>query len=409
MRSTLLFVVAIAAKARYAAPPPQRDASGAYPVPRWAPSWRVNDSTIVMPCNDSGYFDTQLTKNFAVVSFDWSNAKALWANGQPMDCEERLIDQVRLTKAANPATKVWVYRNLVKALPWYTTVWTKLAAPAFDGWFLKFSGANNYHVPPCDDNYDPPLCSAHYHDIGQTPGHPRGDGDCVEKCNCGGVPCGEYLWDHRNTSLRTYILNEVVLGLNGLQNENVSGFFFDDGWSDSPAPILPWEPKQGFCDHSPIGGATEEDFFCTADMGLVQADTTAITAAFRETFSLVQQAVIGAGAFAWQYMRTTTAPVGANESTCAAWVRDWRDAATSAYVLTQNTPAHQKPRPEKTNPNPNPTPPKPYQNRYMQEWSNPQTRPLPSVESDLAAFLLVRGPYAWIGYSACATAPALGG
>jgi hypothetical protein len=35
----------------------------------------------------------------------------LWANAQPMDCEERLIEQVRLTKAANPATKVWVYRS----------------------------------------------------------------------------------------------------------------------------------------------------------------------------------------------------------------------------------------------------------------------------------------------------------
>ena len=261
------------------------------------------------------------------------------------------------------------FSDLVKALPWYTAVWTKLADPAFDGWFLKFSGANNYHVPACDSNYDPPLCSHHYHDNDQTPGHPRGDGDCAAPCDCGGVPCGEYLWDHRNASLRTYILNEVVLGLNGLQNENVSGVYFDDGWTDSPAQVLPWEPKEGFCDHSPIGGPTEENFYCTADMGLEQADTTAITAAYRETWGLVQQAVIGAGAFAWQYLRQTTAPVGANESTCTAWVRDWRDAASGAY---------------------------------MQEWSNPTKRPLPSVESDLAAFLLVRGPYAWIGYGACA-------
>ena len=66
MRSAA-FLFALAAESRYVAPPPQRDAAGAYPLPRWAPRWRANDSTIVMPCNDSGYFDTQLTKQFGVV------------------------------------------------------------------------------------------------------------------------------------------------------------------------------------------------------------------------------------------------------------------------------------------------------------------------------------------------------
>jgi hypothetical protein len=31
-----------------------------------------------------------------------------------MDCEERLVTQAKATKAANPATKVFTYRNLVK-------------------------------------------------------------------------------------------------------------------------------------------------------------------------------------------------------------------------------------------------------------------------------------------------------
>jgi hypothetical protein len=141
-----------------------------------------------------------------------------------MDCEERLLTQAAMVKAASPDTKVFVYRNIVKALPWYTSVWTKLADPQFAGWFLRFSGANNYHVPQCDDTYSPPLCSDLYHDQDQTPRHPRGDGSCVDLCDCGGVPCGEYLWDHRNASLRSYLINEFVLGATGLQNENVSGF-----------------------------------------------------------------------------------------------------------------------------------------------------------------------------------------
>ncbi len=43
-----------------------------------------------------------------------SNDKKDWALARPMDCEERLVTQAKATKAANPATKVFTYRNLVK-------------------------------------------------------------------------------------------------------------------------------------------------------------------------------------------------------------------------------------------------------------------------------------------------------
>jgi hypothetical protein len=49
-----------------------------------------------------------------------------------MDCEERLLSQAAMVKAVNPDTKVFVYRNLVKALPWYTNVWTKYCTPISD-------------------------------------------------------------------------------------------------------------------------------------------------------------------------------------------------------------------------------------------------------------------------------------
>jgi hypothetical protein len=122
--------------------------------------------------------------------------------------------------------RVFVYRNLVKALPWFTQVREKIQVPrhvsswctefscgrphplcvcvfvcgrptrqkdpAYAGWFLKFSGTGNYHVPDCDANYSPPRCSDFYHDQDQTPEHPHGDGSCVKPCDCGeGVPCGE--------------------------------------------------------------------------------------------------------------------------------------------------------------------------------------------------------------------------
>lgn len=92
-----------------------------------------------------------------------------------MDSEELLLDQAKRRKAAIcpascaypagcpdkaacPQAKTWVYRNFVKALPWYTSVREKLTNPAYAGFFLKFNPSNStpYAVPPCDSNYSPP-------------------------------------------------------------------------------------------------------------------------------------------------------------------------------------------------------------------------------------------------------------
>lgn len=118
---------------------------------------------IVQPCNNSGWYDPEFIGQFGIVDFDWSNAKQLWANQKPMDCEERLVTQASDVKAVSPSSRIFVYRNLVKALPWFTSVREKISDPAYSGWFLKFSGSGNYHVPACDNNYDPPLCSEYYH------------------------------------------------------------------------------------------------------------------------------------------------------------------------------------------------------------------------------------------------------
>ena len=54
---------------------------------------------------------------WGVVDFDWSNGKGAWTKQHPMDCEERLVAQAELVKSVNPSAHVFVYRNLVKALP----------------------------------------------------------------------------------------------------------------------------------------------------------------------------------------------------------------------------------------------------------------------------------------------------
>jgi hypothetical protein len=53
---------------------------------------------------------------FVLIVRAGSNAKGAWTKQHPMDCEERLVEQASLVKGANKDAKVWVYRNLVKAL-----------------------------------------------------------------------------------------------------------------------------------------------------------------------------------------------------------------------------------------------------------------------------------------------------
>jgi hypothetical protein len=87
------------------------------------------NNRIVQPCNMTGFLNASLFSQFGVVSIDWSNAKELWVE-PPMSCEERLVEQAALLKAARPGVRVMGYRNIVKALPWFSSVREKMDDPA---------------------------------------------------------------------------------------------------------------------------------------------------------------------------------------------------------------------------------------------------------------------------------------
>ena len=206
--------------------------------PPCAPTYNLTLSSLTMQCNGSGWSSPTRGAQFGVVSYDWSNAKAAWAASKPMDCEERLAHQAKLTKDANPASKVFVYRNVVKALPWFSSVRKILNDPAFAGFFLRFDPTRkgSYHVPNCAAE-NASKCSLFYHDQEQTPevptkANPHPDGSCADGvCDCGMMPCGEYLFDHRNgTQLREWIINEHILSMTGLGSSSIDGFFIDDYW-----------------------------------------------------------------------------------------------------------------------------------------------------------------------------------
>lgn len=106
-------------------------------VPDRPPTYQMNRSTIIMPCNETGFTDPASTRGWGVVDFDWSNAKEIWAKSKPMNDEELLFKQVQMTTSATAHATVWVYRCSVYAYPWYTSVRTILDDPAYSDWFIK--------------------------------------------------------------------------------------------------------------------------------------------------------------------------------------------------------------------------------------------------------------------------------
>jgi hypothetical protein len=94
-----------------------------------------------------------------------------------MDAEESMLRNVQAIKDIDPTTITWVYRNGVKALPWFTTVREKMMDPKYWGFFMPKSGCNpSVGVYTCGTTATANL----YHDFHQTPNREQGmpSGDC---------------------------------------------------------------------------------------------------------------------------------------------------------------------------------------------------------------------------------------
>jgi hypothetical protein len=103
-------------------------------LPAWEPTWDMRRSTFLYACNGSGMYNVSHAAQFGIVSYDWSNGKQLWANAKPMDSEQLLTKSAEAVHAVDPgipgqAPRVWVYRNTIKALNWYSSVREKLDDP----------------------------------------------------------------------------------------------------------------------------------------------------------------------------------------------------------------------------------------------------------------------------------------
>lgn len=348
-------------------------------LPLFAPTYNMQQSTLAMVCNYTGM--TNMSGDigrFGIIDYDWNNGKGDWVITHPMTAEEQLVQQAIQrkhvmcpeacplpdgcpTKDACPQAKTWVYRNTVKALPWFTSVREKLDDPQYSGWFLKFNPKNHtYNVPQCDDNYSPAKCSDFYHDQGHTPGFPTAPvsyGICEAPCDCGDGPCGEYLFDHRNASLTKWLVEDYIAGAStGLANPNIDGFFLDDRWGK--------------------GGPTEIVRSSIQDMGLSPSEVDDIMVGWQNNMKQINAKILNSNAFNWQMFDEnsgTAASAPFKKEECTDYMR-------STACKTDSKLQHRS-----------------LFYGFTDFAKNKSV--LPYFEQDLAAFLLIRGPYAWLGYS----------
>ena len=336
----------------------------------WPQTWALNASTIIMACNASGDLDPAATGNFSIVDVDWSSGKAVWAKQRPMQADASLVRQALAVAAAVPGRRVFTYRNAIMALPWFSDARAKLTDPAYAAWFVPFGAptvnSTAWHVPPCDTNYNPPLCSRLYHGQVQTPSYP---GLCAAPaCDCGGVPCGEYAFDFRaaNTSVRNQTLvqwyvEDYIFGPTALGHAGIDGLYVDDFWG--------------------AAGPSEMDPHAVLDMGLSAGDVADMAAAYRWVLAQAGAAVAERGKWMWSEFLNNDPFQKANGGCPQPWVARATCAADLRQLCNSSSPAQARTL------------------LYGFTPGCPSLDPshLASPEHDIASFQLVRGPFAFLG------------
>ena len=336
---------------------------GRWRLPTWEATYSMAASTVVMPCNYSGYHDVATVKDFGWVQYDWSDNKDTWVQGKPMDCEAVQTEQARRLQAAAPGAKVGLYQSGPKALPWFPEVREKLDDPTYSAWFIKFANTSKANVPVCTGS----KCSVFYHDQTQVPEHPtkRGilaapkptydDGKCIDECDCGTQPCGNYVWDFRNTTFQEWYVHKLFLERID-STPGAKAFYIDDR-------------IYGGGDQAYV---TEMSAYFPKDVALDPSELAALRIAFTATMERLYDALVDHGAFAWQMLDDGPQQFSSKSSEqCAHELRTQYCVAGGGLSAQRATiKAHS-----------------------VGDWANDTL-----AERYTAQFLLYRGPYAWVGY-----------
>ena len=169
--------------------------------------------------------------------------------------------------------------------------------------------------------------------------------------------------------MRDWYINEYFFSATGAGNPLVGGFYTDDFWDLSSGP-------------------SEMEAHAVSDLGLTQADLEDMTSAFTAATAALYPLILARGKFIWDQTLNHDPYAPLNGDCPQPWVRKASCAADLRSLCT-----------------PTAAP----QNRTLLYGFSPGsctgTNPaqLTEVDTDVANFLLVRGPYAFLGngWSGC--------
>jgi len=238
------------------------------PSPHWEPSYAMQLSLAIQPCNATGYF-TQGSE-FGLVSFDWSNAKDVWSANPntKTNCSEMLVEQARIVKSGSPSTKVFVYRNLELALEWIRGQRTIMQDPSKSGYFLQYQSGPSKGIVYDENQFN-------------------------------GLK--QYFWDFRNTSAVDAFIADAI-GPDAVGNEAVDGIFTDD-----------------------VDGTFEEHNAAVKNMGYTPEEVSDIIAANQVAYDRIITALIAKKGYNWQAIAggdgTSGDVLPKNQATCESAMR----------------------------------------------------------------------------------------
>lgn len=186
----------------------------------------------------------------------------------------------------------------------------------------------------------------------QTPEYPNGDGSCSSECDCGAVPCGEYIFDHRNDTFGDWFINEYAINNRTLLHDPPISL----GWVD---------------DSMRASGPTEEDAHFIEDTGASDEDMLNHVVAYNNNNDELRRRVLRMGGYIWQLFGggPGVKELGTDSADqCASNLRNWcfpESLVTTSMRLYQVDPSDA----------------------------------LANATQYTSEFLLTRGAYAYIGYS----------
>jgi hypothetical protein len=200
--------------------------------------------------------------------------------------------------------------------------------------------------------------------------------------------------------LQNFIVEEVVGGAMGVGNPGIRGFYTDDTWADIGCAPNMTAPV-------PTCGPTEMDPYAVIDMGLQPAEVSAIKLGWQRTMLAAQQKMLSMKAYTWQLLNCPSAPNLTHTCQQAPETAPGRDRCNPATGSTEHTPPtanctqwmrrHCGPADDLRRSS--------FHRlalffgftRYAHHGDLDPAGHFPALFQDLATFLCVRGPYAWLG------------